>query len=39
MADIAERVRDHGVPLQPGARELLAQVKAAGLPRAMVTSF
>ncbi len=38
MAGIAERVRDHGVPLQPGARELLAQVKAAGLPCAMVTS-
>ncbi len=38
MAGIAERVRDHGVPLPPGARELLAQVKAAGLPCAMVTS-
>ncbi len=38
MAGIAERVCDHGVPLQPGARELLAQVKAAGLPCAMVTS-
>ncbi len=30
MAGIAERVRDHGVPLRPGARELLAEVKAAG---------
>ena len=38
MAGIAELVRDHGVPLQPGARELLAQIKAAGLPSAMVTS-
>ena len=26
MAGIAERVRDHGVPLRPGARELLAEV-------------
>ena len=38
MAGIAERVRDHGVPLQPGARELLAEVAAAGLPCALVTS-
>ena len=38
MADIAERVRRGGVPLQPGARELLASVKAAGLPHALVTS-
>ncbi len=38
MSDIAERVRDHGVPVQPGARELLAEVAAAGLPRALVTS-
>ena len=38
MDGIAERVRDHGVPLQPGARELLAGVKAAGLPCALVTS-
>ena len=38
MAGVAERVRDHGVPLQPGARELLAEVAAAGLPRALVTS-
>jgi HAD superfamily hydrolase (TIGR01509 family) len=38
MSDIAERVRRGGVPVQPGARELLASVKAAGLPRALVTS-
>jgi len=38
MADIAERVRRDGVPLRPGARELLTAVAAAGLPRALVTS-
>ena len=38
MAGVAERVRDRGVPLRPGARELLAEVKAAGLPCALVTS-
>jgi len=38
MSGMAERVRDHGVPVQPGARELLAQVAAAGLPHALVTS-
>ena len=38
MAGIAERVRDHGVPVQPGARELLAEAAAAGLPCALVTS-
>ena len=38
MSDIAERVRRGGVPVQPGARELLAEVKAAGLPHALVTS-
>jgi HAD superfamily hydrolase (TIGR01509 family) len=38
MADIAERVRRHGVPLRPGARELLTAVAAAGLPNALVTS-
>jgi len=38
MAGVAERVRDHGVPLRPGARELLAEVAAAGLPCALVTS-
>jgi HAD superfamily hydrolase (TIGR01509 family) len=38
MSGIAELVRERGVPLQPGARELLAQVAAAGLPHALVTS-
>ena len=38
MSGIADLVRDHGVPVQPGARELLAEVAAAGLPRALVTS-
>ena len=33
MSGIAERVRDHGVPVQPGARELLAEV-ARGRPAA-----
>jgi HAD superfamily hydrolase (TIGR01509 family) len=38
MSDITGRVRRGGVPLRPGARELLAQVTASGLPRALVTS-
>jgi HAD superfamily hydrolase (TIGR01509 family) len=38
MAEIAERVRRDGVPLRPGAPELLAGVERAGLPRALVTS-
>ena len=38
MSGIAERVRRGGVPVQPGARELLAEVAAAGLPCALVTS-
>jgi HAD superfamily hydrolase (TIGR01509 family) len=38
MSGIAERVRHGGVPVQPGARELLAEVTAAGLPHALVTS-
>jgi len=38
MSDVVERVRDHGVPLRPGARELLVETAAAGLPRALVTS-
>ena len=37
MSGIVERVRDHGVPVRPGARELLAEVEAAGLPHALVT--
>jgi HAD superfamily hydrolase (TIGR01509 family) len=38
MAGISDRVRSRGVPVRPGARELLAEVQAAGLPRALVTS-
>ena len=37
MSSVTERVRDHGVALRPGARELLAEVEAAGLPHALVT--
>ena len=37
-AGMEERVRRGGVPLRPGARELLAAVAAAGLPHALVTS-
>jgi HAD superfamily hydrolase (TIGR01509 family) len=38
MSGVEDRVRREGVPLQPGARELLARVKSAGLPHALVTS-
>jgi HAD superfamily hydrolase (TIGR01509 family) len=38
MSDITERVRRDGVPIRPGAHELLASVARAGLPRALVTS-
>ena len=38
MDGIVTLVRDHGVPVQPGARELLAEVAAAGVPYALVTS-
>jgi HAD superfamily hydrolase (TIGR01509 family) len=38
MSGIEDLVRDGGVPVRPGARELLAEVAAAGLPRALVTS-
>ena len=31
-------VRRHGVPMMPGARELLAELSAAGVRRALVTS-
>jgi HAD superfamily hydrolase (TIGR01509 family) len=37
MSGVVELVRDHGVPVQPGARELLAEVAAARLPHALVT--
>jgi HAD superfamily hydrolase (TIGR01509 family) len=35
---ITSLVREHGVPMLPGARELLAEVRAAGVPCALVTS-
>jgi len=38
MTRVTELVRDRGVPLRPGARALLAEVAAAGLPHALVTS-
>jgi HAD superfamily hydrolase (TIGR01509 family) len=38
MADIIERVRGNGVPVRPGARELVAAAATAGLPTALVTS-
>jgi HAD superfamily hydrolase (TIGR01509 family) len=39
MADgITGLVRRHGVAMLPGARELVAEVTAAGVPRALVTS-
>jgi HAD superfamily hydrolase (TIGR01509 family) len=38
MSDITERVRRDGVPVRPGALELLASVQRAGLPHALVTS-
>jgi HAD superfamily hydrolase (TIGR01509 family) len=38
MSGVCDLVRERGVPLQPGAPELLAEVAAAGLPRALVTS-
>jgi HAD superfamily hydrolase (TIGR01509 family) len=37
MSDVTERVRTGGVPVRPGARELLASVARAGLPSALVT--
>jgi beta-phosphoglucomutase-like phosphatase (HAD superfamily) len=39
LADgITSLVRQRGVPMLPGARELITEVKAAGLPCALVTS-
>jgi HAD superfamily hydrolase (TIGR01509 family) len=38
MSGMAERVRARGVPVRPGARELLASVQELGLPHALVTS-
>jgi HAD superfamily hydrolase (TIGR01509 family) len=37
MSDVTERVRRGGVPVRPGARELVAAVERAGLPRGLVT--
>jgi HAD superfamily hydrolase (TIGR01509 family) len=37
MSGVADLVRDRGVPVRLGARELLAEVAAAGLPHALVT--
>lgn len=34
---IAERLRSDGVPFRPGARELLSQLRAVGIPTALVT--
>ena len=36
LAAVVDRVRDH-VPWQPGARELLAELSASGVPMALVT--
>ncbi|MBV9382940.1 MAG: HAD family phosphatase [Streptosporangiaceae bacterium] len=38
MDGIVELVHERGVPVRPGARELLAEVAAAGVPYALVTS-
>jgi len=38
MTGIEDRVRRTGVPMQPGARDLVAAAAAAGLPYALVTS-
>ncbi|MEJ1087575.1 HAD family phosphatase [Microbacterium sp. Mu-80] len=34
---VAERLRSEGVPFRPGARELLADLRAQGIPTALVT--
>jgi HAD superfamily hydrolase (TIGR01509 family) len=38
VGGIVAKVRDHGVPIMPGAVELVSDVAAAGLPYALVTS-
>jgi HAD superfamily hydrolase (TIGR01509 family) len=38
MSGMADRVEARGVPVRPGARELLASVRELGLPHALVTS-
>lgn len=35
--EVAEKLRTQGVPFRPGARELLADLRAAGIPTALVT--
>lgn len=34
---VAQRLRTHGVPFRPGARELLADLREQGIPTALVT--
>ena len=34
---VQEQLNEHGVPWRPGASELLAEIKAAGIPTALVT--
>ena len=34
---VQEQLSEHGVPWRPGARELLAEIKAFGIPTALVT--
>lgn len=36
-ARVRAQLRDDGIPWRPGARELLAQVRSAGIPAALVT--
>jgi HAD superfamily hydrolase (TIGR01509 family) len=38
MSEMTDLVRREGVPLRPGAAGLIAAVRAAGLPHALVTS-
>jgi HAD superfamily hydrolase (TIGR01509 family) len=38
LAGMTDLIMARGVPLRPGARELLAEVAAAGVPHALVTS-
>lgn len=37
VAGVADRIRAEGAPWRPGARELLAELDRAGVPRALVT--
>jgi HAD superfamily hydrolase (TIGR01509 family) len=38
LTGMVEHIRRHGAPERPGARRLLAEVRAAGLPSALVTA-